>query len=294
MHMTSAPHLLTEDRPDFERILDQALRTAENRPDRDTAGQRLSTQQLRTMALSAATAISACAAVEYERYVQARDALRTTSSSTRPTGDAGPADRGTVSLTSAMGDVAGGSGAGLVAALAVLAPVLAGVAAVIFLVVGYALRVFAPDAAMGAPLVTAGWIFAACAAVGILIAAVALLTTALRNGGAGRGRRSGAGATEVEKAREAWHLALLERGVVPFLQQALADPGHAPATPDPKPPTDHRPPRSGAAGRTPHLGYSRPGFTSPGDPGSQAASRPRYSSPDFTSPDLGGRDHRSS
>ncbi|WP_217197224.1 hypothetical protein [Streptomyces buecherae] len=296
--MNSAPHLLTEDRPDFERVLDEALRTTEQRhPGLSTTGQRLSTHQLRTMALSAATAISACAATEYDRYVQARESLRTPTPPARPEESEGTPPGGVVSLGESVGEVADGSGAGLVAVLAVLAPVLAGAAAAIFLVVGYVLRVFAPDASVGAPLVTAGWVFAACAAVCALIAGAGLLVTALRNGG---GRRARARAAEVERARERWQRALLERGMVPFLNEAMAN-GQAPTGPDhdsdaagPSPSAEHRPPRANAPSRTPHLGYSRPGFTSPGDGGSDPAPGPRYSSPDFTSPEFGGRDHRPS
>lgn len=197
-----------------------------------------------------------------------------------------------------MGDVADSSGAGLVAVLAVLAPVLAGAAAAIFLVVGYVLRVFAPDATVGEPLVTAGWVFAACAAVGVLIAAVGLLITALRNNGDGRGQRPRTRTEEVNSAREAWHQALLERGILPFLSEALANPDSVaipPAvTPGASPASSgYRAKRSDPVSRTPHLGYSRPGFTSPGDSDSETANRPRYSSPDFSSPEFGGQDHRS-
>ncbi|GAA3053895.1 hypothetical protein GCM10020000_39820 [Streptomyces olivoverticillatus] len=77
MHMNSAPHLLAEDRPDFERVLDQALRAANHDPELAAAiGRRLTNQQLRTMAVSAITAISACASAEYATYVSAREELR--------------------------------------------------------------------------------------------------------------------------------------------------------------------------------------------------------------------------
>ncbi|WEV26590.1 hypothetical protein OYE22_16350 [Streptomyces sp. 71268] len=296
--MNSAPYLLTEDRPDFERVLDEALRATEQRnPGLNTTGQRLSTHQLRTMALNASTAISACAATEYDRYVQARKSLGTPLPPPRPEGSEGTPPGGTVSPGEPGGDGTDGSGAGLVAVLAVLAPVLAGAAAAIFLIVGYVLRVFAPDASVGQPLVTAGWVFAACAAISALIAGAGLLVTALRNGG---GRRARTRAAEVDRAREKWQRALLERGMVPFLSEAMAN-GEAPTGPEhgggaagPAPSADHRPPRATAPSRTPHLGYSRPGFTSPGDGGSDPAPGPRYSSPDFTSPDFGGRDHRPS
>lgn len=78
MHMNSAPHLLNEDRAEFARLLDEALRTAGEGPDglASGTGKHLSAEQLRTMALSATTAIAACATAEYQRYVQLRAALR--------------------------------------------------------------------------------------------------------------------------------------------------------------------------------------------------------------------------
>lgn len=69
---------------------------------------------------------------------------------------------------------------------------------------------------------------------------------------------------------------------MPFLRDALADPGTAAMNrkPSPEPTT----------GRMPHLGYNRPGFSSPDD-GSTTSHRPSFTSPDFSSPDFGGPDH---
>ncbi|MGW0899947.1 hypothetical protein ACWD0G_23720, partial [Streptomyces goshikiensis] len=69
MHMTSAPHLLSEDRPEFDRLLDEALRTAHDRPELATLGERLNAEQLRTMALGARALLTAAAAAEYDHYV---------------------------------------------------------------------------------------------------------------------------------------------------------------------------------------------------------------------------------
>ncbi len=50
MHMNSVPqHLLSEDRQEYERILDEALRSAPHRPELAAVGQRLNPEQLRTM-----------------------------------------------------------------------------------------------------------------------------------------------------------------------------------------------------------------------------------------------------
>lgn len=280
MHMnSSAPHLLAEDRPEFERVLDEALDTAHQRPELTAVGQRLNAIQLRTMAMNASALITAAAATEYGHYVTVREEARTPSAAA-PGTDAVTA----ASAVSAVTDTSGTTGAGAVAVAAVLTPLLAGTAAVIFLLVGYLLTMLTPEPAFARTLLTAGWLFGALAAAGMLVAAVGLLMTALRNGSAqSPGGRGGERAKEVEQAREAWRDALLERGVVPFLRDALTDPGTAPAAPAPRRP----------AGRIPDLGYSRPDFSSPGpDGGTTPGPRPSFSSPDFSSPDFGGPDHK--
>ncbi|WP_443032000.1 hypothetical protein [Streptomyces sp. CA-210063] len=73
------------------------------------------------------------------------------------------------------------AGAGAAAVAAVLAPVLAGTLAAALLLVGYTLKVFAPELTITQNLLTAGWVFGAVTAFAILVAAVGLLVTALRN-----------------------------------------------------------------------------------------------------------------
>ncbi|MFJ5721881.1 hypothetical protein [Streptomyces sp. NPDC093149] len=271
MHMKSAPHLLTEDRPEYERILDDALRHAHERPDLAAVGERLNAVQLRTMALDATALITATAATEYEHYVKARQELR------------GPAEE--AGEDSGVGPGTGRqnrSGAGIGAVITVLAPVLAGTAAFIFLLAGYLLKLLSPPPSFASTMVTAGWFFAAVMAAAILAAAVGLLITALRNGSASQPSEDAEDELpeDVARAREAWRHALLERGILPFLRDALADPeaGRASRTP-------HR-----SANRIPKIGYSSPDFTSP-DEGPAAGPRPTFTSPDFTSPDFGGPEH---
>ncbi|MFI8850672.1 hypothetical protein ACIGW3_10880 [Streptomyces sp. NPDC053499] len=311
MHMNSAPHLLREDRPEFERVLDEALRTAHRRPDLAAIGQRLNAEQLRTMALSAATAIAACAEAEYQQFVRLREELRRPENAPSVSGapgrggsahengaaevrGPGQGGGGSVSekLVGAMGgeSLAEASGAGLVAMVSVLAPVLAATAAVIFLLLGYALRLLSPEPAVAGPIRSAGWVFAAFAAAGILVAMAGLLLTALRNGGSSirdpGGERQGTDpggsrlAEEVALARAAWREALLERGVVPFLREALADPNGPEQAP-----TAYVPQSPGS-----RLGYSHPGFSSrpSSETAEETSSRPRFSSPDYSSPEYGG------
>lgn len=288
--MNSAPHLLNEDRAEFARILDEALRTAEYRPGDLTGatGKQLSTEQLRAMALSATTAIAACATAEYQRYVQLRAEVRAPARAPSAAGaePTGAADGGAGPATAAALDEAETTGAGLTAMIAVLAPVLAGIAAVLFLLIGYVLSAISPDKSLARPLISVGWIFAALTAAGTLVAMGGLLVTALRNGSSAQTAADDVGEA-LQLAREAWRSALLERGLLPFLREALADPA---ATPDDDP-TRYVPRRTTSPeSRIPTLGYTRPEFTSP-DSGS-SGSRPRYSSPDFTSPEYGGPDHQ--
>ncbi len=288
MHMNSVPqHLLNEDRQEYERILDEALRSAPHRPELAAVGQRLNPEQLRTMALNATALITVAAAAEYQHYVKVRDELRhpapSAPSSLHESGSTEPGT-GTMGFAAGMGEVAAETaGAGAVAVVAVLAPVLAGTAAAIFLLVGYILKMLDPEPAFAQTMLTTGWVFGAVTAAAILVAAVGLLLTALRNSPeAEEAGAYGELTGEVAQAREAWREALLERGIMPFLRDALADPGTAAMNrkPAPEPTT----------GRMPQLGYNRPGFSSPDD-GSTTGHRPSFSSPDFSSPDFGGPDH---
>ncbi|MCX3287408.1 hypothetical protein OR263_11920 [Streptomyces sp. NEAU-H22] len=286
MHMNSVPqHLLSEDRQEYERILDEALRSAAHRPELAAVGQRLNLEQLRTMALNATALITAAASTEYQHYVKVRDELRQPASAGTPAlRDPGSSEPGTgvSGLAATMGGVAETAGAGAVAVVAVLAPVLAGTAAAIFLLVGYILRMIDPEQGFARTMLTTGWVFGAVTAVAILVAAVGLLLTALRNKPTAEGGPYGELQGEVAQAKEAWHEALLERGILPFLREALVDPGAAAAL---------RPtPSSTPVSRMPHLGYDRPGFTSPDD--GDRGSRPSFSSPDYSSPDFGGPEHQ--
>ncbi|MDN3297764.1 hypothetical protein QWM81_27750 [Streptomyces ficellus] len=272
MHMNSAPHLLTEDRAEYERILDDALRNAHDRPDLAGIGQRLNTEQLRTMALNATALISAAAAAEYDHFVKVREESRT------------PTAVSAINsvLTPAGDDAEAGPGAGVGVVVTVLAPVLAGTAAVIFLLVGYILKMLDPSPSIADPLLAAGWFFGAVTAIGILAAAIGLLVTALRNSSTQVQAQEPGGELpdEVARAREAWRHALLERGIMPFLRDALADPSADPVSGVPP----HH------VSRIPKVGYSGPEFSSPSEGGS--GPRPTFTSPDFTSPEFGGPEHQ--
>ncbi|MFG2636124.1 hypothetical protein ACGFX8_19920 [Streptomyces sp. NPDC048362] len=287
MHMNSVPqHLQNEDRQEFERILDEALRSAPHRPELAAVGQRLNPEQLRTMALDATALITAAAAAEYQHYVKVRDELRHPAlSGASPPGDttsAGPDPTAAAAdLAATLGEAAETTGAGAIAVIAVLAPVLSGTASALFLLVGYILRALDPGQTIARTMLTAGWVFGAVTAAAILVAGAGLLITALRNGNSAEARARDAAQEDLERARAAWRDALLERGVLPFLREALAEPGSPPV---------RRTTPPGPSGRMPRLGYDRPGFSSPDD--GAAPGRPRFTSPDYTSPDFGGPEHQ--
>ncbi|MYS21590.1 hypothetical protein GA0115240_132731 [Streptomyces sp. DvalAA-14] len=279
--MNSAPHLLNEDRQDFEHVLDDALRIAlddmgggGSGPVPGDIGLPLNAEQLRTLALAATDEINAAAAAEYVAYLavrtETRDEVREAASAreNRAFGYAamGVADRA-------------GSGAGLIPVLAVLTPLLAGAAAVIFLLIGYAMHAVSPEPAIASPLRTAGWFFAALAAASALLGGIGLLLTALRDGAGAIHDAPDSLSPEVTQARERWREALLSLGMLPFLDDTIRQ-ATTPHSPAPTPPA--------ATPRMPHLGYSRPDFSSPQDPRPTA---PRFSSPDYSSPDWGGPEH---
>ncbi|MFM9445236.1 hypothetical protein [Streptomyces acidiscabies] len=276
MHMNSVPqHLHSEDRQEYERVLDEALRSAPHHPELAGTGRRLNPVQLRTMALGATAFITAAAATEYQHYVKVREELR------HPTPGAGEPATEDTGIAAGLGEAAvEPAGAGAVAVAAVLTPVLAGTAAVIFLLVGYLLKALDPAPAFADALVTAGWVFGVVTALAILVATVGLLLTALRNRPALEAGPYNEQAQEVERAREAWRTALLERGFLPYFREALAEQGPATTVPRTPPPS-----------RLPKIGYDRPGFTSPDD-GPDPGHRPSFSSPDYTSPDFGGPDNQ--
>ncbi len=259
MHMNSAPHLLAEDRPEFDRLLDEALRTAHERPELAALGMRLNAEQLRTMAVGASALLTAAASAEYDHYVKVRSERREEIRSAP--GAAGYRQAGQEES----------DGAGISAMVAVLAPVLAATAMLIFLLVGYTLKAVEPEPSFADTMLTAGWFFGALTALTLLCAVIGLLVTAVRNRATEvvAGDEAPSAPDDVSLAREAWRHALLERGILPFLRDALADPGAAPA--------QHPSPGTPKAGRIPNLGYTRPGYTPPD-----------FSSPDFTGPDFGG------
>ena len=199
----SPGYLFQEDRGDFGQVLQEALDTPRIREALGNFAEAVTVERLRTLAFGASTSIAAAAQAEYQEYVRIREAAA------HPDGERGQGD-GTAA------PALGGRGQ-LGAALAVLVPVLGGVAAAVFLLIGYGLRLCGAWPHFAGTLLATGWATAAIAAVVALSDAVGLLATAARNGAGTGTERS----PEVERARSAWRAALLERGMLPYLYGQL-------------------------------------------------------------------------
>ncbi|WP_432108325.1 hypothetical protein [Streptomyces sp. AA1529] len=225
-----------EERAEYARVVEEALRSG-------ALGEALrgappaAAERLRGWAHEAVEDLWAQAAAEHREWRRAR----AVGGSPEAASDAAPR--------------AAGPGGDLVAALAVLVPLTAGAAALIFLVLGYLLMFAGVQQAAGASLVVTGWAGAGVAAVTASLGLGRLAVTARRR--SGPARRSAA----EEAARAAWRAALLERAVLPYLHHRLLDaagPG-APAGSE----------GAGLRGAGPR--FSSPGFDSPGFGGPDAA-----------------------
>ncbi|MEV0979750.1 hypothetical protein [Streptomyces sp. NPDC049915] len=175
----------------FERVLDRALECGPVRDALDRAAGAVDREELRNRAVRERTAIAAAAEAEY------RDYARLLPTACGPAADA----------------AAGPAGARRVLPPpAVLLPGVSAVVAAAFLLTGYGLRFFDGRPYVGDGLLTAGLLIGALA-VGAAVADVVWLW-------ATEPREADTAADTVvdaERARELWELALLERGVVPFL-----------------------------------------------------------------------------
>ncbi|MBD0671804.1 hypothetical protein, partial [Streptomyces sp. CBMA156] len=187
-------------------------------------------------------------------------------------------------------------GAGLFPVLTVLTPILAWAAALCLLLAGYLLRAADPGLGLARSLVTAGWVALAAGVAAMAIGIIGLLLTALRDGAS----TAPAGtdpelAAALSDAHGEWRGALRERGLLPYLLDALPPvPGSAAGSAVSGPQVDagaEVDTESGDAGPDfSSPGYSSPAYTSPGpddltDPGGRTP-RPAATPPDFTSPDF--------
>ncbi|MYT17108.1 hypothetical protein YWIDRAFT_06706 [Streptomyces sp. SceaMP-e96] len=222
--MNEPARLETEDEADFECTLRRALNTPDIRAALQQPTTPVTAERLRARALAAADTIAAEAAAEYAVLVQLRATARTPAPTTGSDG-----------------------GRGLLAALAVLTPLLSAPAAAIFLLLGHAFRLAGAQQPVADTLIGAGWIAAAVAALAVLAAAAALLTTAARHRATPHTPQTPA----LAQAHQAWQRALLERGLLPFLYCQLQLPASQALPPSP------------SSQRRARLGYSSPDYASP-------------------------------
>ncbi|WP_159046370.1 hypothetical protein [Streptomyces sp. MMG1121] len=190
----------------FERALDKALNSQQVKDALDRSAA-LDREQLRTRALRARAAITGAAAVEYRAFLEVRAAAATS----------GRDDEVGLHRTGARG------GGGLLPLLAVLVPGVAAAAAAALLVSGYGLRAFGGRLHVADGLITAG-VIAAVVTAGVLIGdLVHVLVAAARNRSDDPADPQDGPAQDLPRAREEWELALLERGVIPFLLGRLEE-----------------------------------------------------------------------
>ncbi|WP_435599223.1 hypothetical protein [Streptomyces anulatus] len=239
-----------EDRSDYGRALDEVIASPEIRLLLERSG--VPGGRLRVRGLAAVERTTSAADAEYRRYAALRRRAR-----------GGRQDAG-VSPLSGPGDQER-PGAGVLAVLGVLTPVLAAVAAATFLLLGYGLRLAEALPALAGTLVGVGWFSLAVAAVTALVSVVALYRTAAKQSADGVASAPDP-SPAVEDAREAWLAALRDRGIRPFLLQELAGAASAPG------------PEEGGGSRFSSPAFAGPDFSGPGFEGS-APPAPRPSAP---------------
>jgi hypothetical protein len=295
--MDIASQLLAEDKPDYVRILDEALQTPHIRDAVRATRGAITAEELHNRAMRELPEVAAQAAPEYAQLLALREQLAQLGAGpdTDRLGSTDPAqwvEPGTA--------LDAGRRAGLGPMAAVLAPVLAWTSALALWLIGLAVRAGSPSLALGRQLITAAGALAAVGAVALVVATVGLVLTARRDAAADPEPPQPELAAEVAKAREAWRAALRSRGVLPFLESELATRAAAIAAE-----AAQRHTRVDLVRRSPKLGFTSPGFTSPGVEGITDGhghekpeedreeevyfTSPGFSSPDFSSPGPTGR-----
>ncbi|WP_050512349.1 hypothetical protein [Streptomyces rimosus] len=242
----------TEETAAFEQALGQALASPEIKEALRRTPDAPRPEHLRLQAHRERAALCATAAAEYETYARLRAEADT------PTPDTTPKDSPTATA----------SGGGLLPALSVLVPSLGAIAAVLFLAIGFGMRLVSAHRQFADELVYAGWLAAGIAAAATAVDLAWLLATAARNRSTPDSPSPSTDVTtpgsEVAQARAAWHLALLERGIVPFLLTRIQE--------------------GETERRTGRPGYSAPDYGSP-EYGRPEYGRHEYASPGYDSPE---------
>ncbi|MCC9710526.1 hypothetical protein E4N62_37985 [Streptomyces sp. MNU76] len=251
--MNEPGRLEAVDRADFEHTLHEALGAPDIREALQQPCAQVTAEQLHARALAAADTIAAEASTEYAALLR----LRTTPAPARGGRPQQPAH-------ATVGD-------GLLAALAVLTPLLSAAAAAIFLLLGYGIQLAGAQQPLAIALIRTGWITGAIAVLAAAAAGTALVITAARHRATSRHPQPDAAA--LTQAHAAWRRALLERGLLPFLRHQLHQPPAA--APQPRPlRLPHSALAPATAARTSPAPPSLPGLTPPPWVGTQAETVP--------------------
>jgi hypothetical protein len=248
--MDSAPYLQAEDKLDYERMVEELLHNEQVRAALRRTPDGPNAEQLHTRAMRDFATVSAEAASEYSYFVELREQARRTTPvpDWERLGGDDPAQ-----WQEPENPLVAAERAGWLPLIAVLLPILSGFSALVLLILGYALR--AEGLVLGQQLVTAGLVAAVVCAACIAADIIGLLLTAARDAATPPDGRNPELYAELAKARETWHSALRERALLPYL---LAQLGTTPRPPGP------RPVGVSLVRQRPRLGFSSPGFTSPG------------------------------
>lgn len=277
--MDNTPFLQAEDKLDYTRLLEELLHNEQVRAAQRRAPTGPNIEQLHTRALAAFPEISATAAAEYAYFVQLREQARKVAEV--PATDRGSGDDPT-QWQAPENPFAAAERAGWVPLIAVLLPIFSGLSGIVLLLFGWALQ--ASDKKLGHPLVSAGLVALVICTASICGDIIGLLLTANRDSHAPPNGRNPELYAELAKARETWHSALRDRGLLPYLLGQL---GAVPRPPGP------RPTGVSLVRARPRLGFSSPGFTSPGaerlsnvqgEPVEPQENEVHFSSPGYTSP----------
>ncbi|OCC12843.1 hypothetical protein [Streptomyces sp. PTY087I2] len=232
-----------EDRSDYASALDEVIASPEIRRLLERSG--VPGDRLRVRGLAAVARTAGAADAEYRRYAALRAQGGRRGAGPAPLSGPGDQER---------------PGAGVLAVLGVLTPVLAAVAAVTFLLLGYGLRLADALPALADTLVGVGWFSLVVAGVTALVSVVALYRTAAKQSAADAvavpdPSAAATASPALAQAREAWLVALRDRGIRPFLLQELAEAGASA-------------PAAGEGSRFSSPAFAGPDYSGPGFEGS--------------------------
>ncbi|MFD0329692.1 hypothetical protein ACFQZC_19610 [Streptacidiphilus monticola] len=222
----SPPPLQAEDRPEFERLLEEALRDERVRQALRAADGEPTPAQLQSRALRDMALVAAQAAPEYARFVELRDKLHGTRAPVpgpdqHRTGASGSAAAEDWERTEPDSPLAAAEQAGLVPLLAVIATVLTWLSALALWLIGAAVHASDPHLLLGRQLTTAARA-AAYVGVAVLLAdTIGLVLTWRRDIGAVPEQHHPELFQDFLAARAAWRAALRDQALLPYLHRQL-------------------------------------------------------------------------